>query len=445
MVSIQTLILGWTKIASGNAAAGLLRLLAFAIMAWAIDVTAVGIIALIDAYARTVDGLLNFQSVNVLTKFLTEAEHRNESQRFCALVKAGLLIDSVTALAAAAVAVATIPFIGPVLGITEEWIGPAMVFCLIIACRVLGTAEAVLRCYDRFWAIGIRDAIASALMVVLAIAAWWASRGPVTFLIIGLVAEMAANALFLAWSFRVLREFGHTEIWSHDARDAIRSAPGFWRLLWHTNITFGIRMLSLQGDVLVAGAVIGPQAAALLRAAKNVAALLSQFGRPLQQVVSAPIARLWLDGKTKEILVYTRKVCLLAASSGLVLTILSALFGSGALMLMFGPDFVAAAVALTLMVLANTINLAGVTLLPTMITLNISAGFFHAILLGTLAYSIVLVALVSPFGVGGIAIAHIALNITWAVYGWNNVIQRIRASRRDESLQSAQSLLAKKP
>ena len=263
MALCQKLILGWTKIAGANSVAGLLRLLAFAIMAAALDVTAVGVIALIEAYARTIDGLFNFQSVNVLTKFLTEARHRNERQRFISLVKAGLIIDGATAFAAAAIAVAALPLFGSFFGITDEWTVPAMIFCLIIGSRVLGTAEAVLRCFERFGVIGLREVVSGAILVVCALVAWWVGGSPITFLFITLFAEFVSNILFLAWSFQSMRAFDYQGVWSSDARNAIRSAPGFWRLLWHTNLTFGVRMLSLQADVLVAGAAIGLRAAVI--------------------------------------------------------------------------------------------------------------------------------------------------------------------------------------
>lgn len=445
MALCQKLILGWTKIAGANSVAGLLRLLAFAIMAAALDVTAVGVIALIEAYARTIDGLFNFQSVNVLTKFLTEARHRNERQRFISLVKAGLIIDGATAFAAAAIAVAALPLFGSFFGITDEWTVPAMIFCLIIGSRVLGTAEAVLRCFERFGVIGLREVVSGAILVVCALVAWWVGGSPITFLFITLFAEFVSNILFLAWSFQSMRAFDYQGVWSSDARNAIRSAPGFWRLLWHTNLTFGVRMLSLQADVLVAGAAIGPQAAALLRAAKNIAALLSQFGRPLQQVASAPIARLWADGKGEELLVYTRRICMAAIAAGLLLTVISAVCGANVLRFMFGPEFVGASMTFTLMVLANTVYLSGVTLLPTMITLNASAEFFRAILWGTLAYGVMLAVLVSSLEIVGIAIAHIALAITWATYGWRVVLQRLNMDSSGGYRESGSVLCAKEP
>ena len=422
----RELITGWAKIANGNLAAGLLRLFGLVIAARALGVEALGVIVLIEAYARVIDGLLNFQSVNVMTRFLAELDLVRDRERFRGLVKAGLLVDGATAAGTCLLAVVALPLVGPAVGIPMTWTVPGMVFSLVIASRVLGTAEAILRCLDRYWLIGSREALSGLLMVSASLVAWSQEAGAQVFLMIWMGAEIAANIVFVALVFSALRRNGIVDVWSSNARQAIRESDGFWTMLWQTNMTFGVRILSQYGDLLIAGAVLGQASAGLLRAAKNIASVLSLLGRPLQQVASAPIARLWARGDAQTLIAYTRTICLVAGMVGLVIAGAFAVFGDLPLSLLFGSEFAVAEVTLAILMLANAIYLCGVTLLPTMLTLGLSTPFLLGVLWGTLGYAVVLFASVVPFGNPGIAVAHVAFNVVWAAYGWRRVVKRVR-------------------
>ncbi len=425
---LQYLAIGWAKIASGNIAAGVLRLLGLAIAARSLDLASFGLLVLIEAYVRVIDGLLNFQSVNVLTRYLAEAEHADDAQRFRGFLKAGFLIDATTAVATCLLAISLLPAIHGLIGIPADWVTLAMIFCAVIATRILGTAEAVLRCFDRYWSIGLREAISSALVVAASLVAWRMGGGAWIFLLIWMGAEATANIAFLIWTVHVLRARGITAVHRADARAAVRAAPEFWPLLWQTNLTSGIRILTQHGDMLVVGAVLGPTAAGLLRAAKNLASLVSQFGRPLQQVSSAQIARLWADGRGSTLLVYNATICATAATAGLAIAAVFLVAGQIPLTLVFGPEYIQASGLLAIIMLAEAVYLAGITLLPTMVTLGLGKQFLYAILGGTTAYALVLGTGIKPFELYAVAWAHFAIYFVWAILGWGWVIHKIRAT-----------------
>ena len=113
----RTLLAGWGKLVSTNAASGVLQFLGFAIAAQSLEVAALGVIVLIQAYVRVIDGVFNFQSVNVLTRFLAEADHHGDAGWFRGLVKAGLLVDGLTAVLACIIAIAVLPVAGVHVGI----------------------------------------------------------------------------------------------------------------------------------------------------------------------------------------------------------------------------------------------------------------------------------------------------------------------------------------
>ncbi len=414
----RSLLVGWSKLVSGNVAAGVLRLIGFVIAAQALDIAALGVIVLIEAYVRFVDGVFNFQSVNVLTRFLAEAKHQKDSLRFSGFVKAGFVIDGVTACVACAIAVASLPLVGPHVGVSGEWIGLAMAYALVILTRILGVTEAVLRCFDKFWAIGLRGTISAFLVVAGSLVAWSMNAGAAAFLAVWMIAEVIANVIFAAWTVAVLRRNGAADIWRADARKEIRAAPGFWSMLWQTNATFGVRLFSQEGDVLIAGALLGPAAAALLRAAKNLASMLGQLGRPLQQVASAPIAILWAEKNYRRILSYSGELSLYAVLGGGVITLFFVVFAKPTLSILFGADFVAASAVLVLLLFARSIYLSGVALLPTMITLEISDRFLLSVIIATAMFYIAIATLIGPLGLVGIGVAHVVFDAVWAATGW---------------------------
>ncbi|PEQ10750.1 hypothetical protein B2G71_20815 [Novosphingobium sp. PC22D] len=420
----RTLIAGWLKLVSTNGLSGVLQFLALAIAARALEVPALGAIALIQAYVKVIDGLFNFQSVNVLTRFLAEAEHEDNRDRFCGLIKAGFLVDGATALLATLVALVLLPFAGPLAGISLDWFGPAAIYAAVILTRTFGVSEAVLRCFDQFWSIGLRPSGQAVLLFIGSLVAWTLGAGAQTFLYVWLGSEVVANLGFIGWSILVLRRRGYTKLRHADAAGAIARSERFWPLLWQTNVTFGIRLLSQDADVLIAGGVLGPAAAGLLRAAKSVAAVVTQLGRPLQQVASAPISRLSAQGQTIEMIRYAAKIGLAAGAASALLGVAAIFLGAFGLRLLFGPDFAEAAPTLVILLFAAAVLMSGVTQLPLTIALGESGLFLRSIIYGTIVFYLVVALLLGALGIAGIALAQLAFNVTAQLVCWLGVWRR---------------------
>ncbi|MCL6249533.1 lipopolysaccharide biosynthesis protein [Altererythrobacter sp. KTW20L] len=422
----RTIFSGWTKLVGSNVVTAMLQLAAFAIVARALSLEALGLILVIQTYVRVVDLLLNFQSVSVLTRFLAEAHEQGNEARFAGLVKAGFVIDVGTALLAFAVTCASLPLIGPIFGIDGDWLPLATAYATVILTRTFGSGEAALRCYDRFWTIGLRPAIQAALLLAATTVAWVADAGPATFLWIWLVTEALANIAFICWSIFIVRSNNQRSLVSASARQAIAESPRFWASMWQINITSGIRMLSQDADLLVAASLVGPAAASLLKAAKSLASVIGQLSRPLQQVVSAPIARLRAQGSPSDMQSYAWRISLFAGMASFLFVAGSAVAGGLVLWLVYGLPFVEAHMALTLMMATAMLYMFGVTLLPLGLALDRPDISLVSTLAGTLAFALALAALVGPFGIEGIAIAHVILNAVWLAVGWSLIHKAVQ-------------------
>lgn len=405
---------------------GALQFAAIVVIGRALGAEGLGLIALVMAYLAVVDGLLNFQSVHVLTRCLAEAQAAGEHDRFLGLVRAGFAVDVATACLAAGAAALGLWSGAGLLGLPADWTPMALAAVPIILTRILGTAEAVLRCHDRFGLIGMRGVLGGGLTLTGAATAWAAGAGAGAFLVVILVAEAVANLAMLVAAAAVLRRAMPAGTEAQGMRAAIRSVPGFWRMMWQTNLTFGIRLLSQDGDMLIAGAVLGPQAVGLLRAVKSMTALVTQLGRPIQQVAAAPLARLWAAGDGPGFLRLTLRLSGLAGLAGLGATTILWAIGPTMLDLTYGAEYLAAAPVLTIMMVARSAYLGGVTLLPTMLTLDLDGRFLQIVLMGTAAYFAAMLALISPLGLIGVALSHVAFEVVWAGSGWACVLRRLR-------------------
>lgn len=415
---MQKLLTALGKLVGGNAANGVLQLAIFAIAAQALDLSELGILILIQAYVRVIDGLFNFQSVNVLTNLLAGAQQRNDEQRVSGLIKAGLGIDFGTALIATVIAIVGVPIIAPLIGIGPDWIWLAVAFCTVIATRSFGAIEAGLRCFDRFGAISLRPVVSSAVITVTSLFAWAMSAGPETFLLIWLLGEVGANLGYMVWAMIALRRHGIKGLRAADARHAIAQSPNFWGSMWQTNFTYGLRILSQEGDILIVGAFLGEAAAALLRAAKNLAVLVGQFGKPLHQATSVPIARFVSEGRNEQALGFAWRASAAVALASLIVTAIMAFATPVVLRIGFGPEFLSAYWAVMGLLLAKTLYLSGAALPPVMIAFDITKQFTTMIAIGNVAFFAVLLCLIGPLGLMAAVLAHIAFEMVWAVYGW---------------------------
>lgn len=422
----RALLSGWTKLVGSNAASAVMQFAAFAIAARALDLAVLGMLVIIQTYVRVVDGLFNFQSVNVLTRFLAEAQEDGDDRRFAGLIKAGFLVDFGTAVLATVIAIIALPLLGPIFGITDEWTILAMQFSLVVLTRIFGVTEAALRCFDKFWSIGLRTTVNAAILLIGSAAAWYYGAGAKTFLYVWMGAEAAANVGFILWAVIVLRRRHPVPIASANAGEAIAASRQFWPMMWQTNATFAIRMFSQDADVLVAGSVLGPAAASLLRAAKSLSTLVGQAGRPLQQVASAPLSRMAAKSEYAALRSYSGQVCSLALLGGLAITLGMLLLGRDVLGLAFGPEFAAAYWVTVILFLSRSFYLGGVTLLPMMLALDIGGKFLRAVVIGTLAYAAILAFAVEPLGLVGIGLAHIGFELGWAASGWLMSLRKMR-------------------
>jgi O-antigen/teichoic acid export membrane protein len=186
-----------------------------------------------------------------------------------------------------------------------------------------------------------------------------------------------------------------------------------WRTTAFQLTVFSTTMLVIaQIDVVIAGALLGPEAAASYATASRISKFVP-FGLMAVNIALAPMAaRLLHEGRSDEL----QRLILRAAAAIFVTTVplaIGAIAFGRPLLALFGPEFVAGYGALVLLTLGRAVNaLCG----PTAILLTMSGNQRDAMLIAVgsavLDGSLLLV-LVPSFGLLGAAGATATTTVAW--------------------------------
>lgn len=405
----------WSTLLSGSVLAQLLNLLAFAIAARALPLEMLGGIALIQGTAKLIDGLINIRSGVALTTYCARFQAANDKDGFVGLLKAGFVLDCMTAAMAATIAAGVLWMFAGVIGVPESLVEYAPFYALVVLVSVPGLHLAVLRTFDRYGAIAVSDVVSAVLRVVLFALGFALDAGPLWFLVAWLATDILAQVIPLKLAFAELKAQGYPSVLKAKARATIASLPGFWKMIWATNFTTSVRALSEQGDVVLVGWLAGPSAAGVFRIAKAAAAPVLQLGFPVQQAAFPELARLYAEGKHDRFDRDGVMYCAIGAGIGLVCVIGAWIAGPLIIRIMAGAGNGAAVPVMTALVIAYAIYLAGIALLPMASALERMGGFLIATIISALAFGAAASFAIGQWGAIGAPAAMIVHNSVWLI------------------------------
>lgn len=413
--ALRRLLRIWSTLLSGSVLAQILNLLAFAIAARALTLEMIGGIAMIQGIARLIDGLVNIRSGVALTTYCARFEAANDRGGFVGLLKAGFVLDCVTAAIAAVIAAVVLWMFTGVVGVSEALVECAPYYALVVLVSVPGLHLAVLRTFDRYGAIAVSDVVGAVLRILLFALGFALDAGPLWFLVAWLATDILVQVIPLTLAFAELKTRGYPSVIKARARATIGGVPGFWKMIWTTNFTTSIRSLSEQGDVVLLGWLAGSSAAGVYRIAKAAAAPVLQLGFPVQQAAFPEMARLHAEGKhdrfDREGIMY----CAIGAGIGLVCIFVAWIAGPMIIWIMAGAGNDAAVPVMTAAVIAHAIYLTGIALLPMASALERMDGFLIATIVSALAFGAAAMFAIGQWGAIGAPAAMIAHNTVWLI------------------------------
>jgi O-antigen/teichoic acid export membrane protein len=398
---------------SGNALSAGLGLVTLALIARALGPAGLGVLALVEAYARLADRLLRLEPWQAVIKYGAGALERGQADQFRQLVKFACALDVGGALLASLLALGGVRLLGPWFGWDAQTIEMAALFSLTIMLSLGATPTAILRLFDRFALFAALDVCLAVLRLALVALAWAAGAGLWTFLAIAILVQIGRPLLLLGLAWRELYQRGYADCLRQPLAGVTRNFAGLWDFIWWLNLSVLIRKSTRELDALLVGALLDPAAVGIYTVAKRLGDAALKVGTPLQQAVFPDIARLWARRQALRMRRTVLQVNLAAAGLAALGLAVVALDVERVLTLTVGPSFLAAGGPLLMQMLAVTLALGGIALRPALLSMDQQRALLVAVIAGSVGfYGTMLVAL-PTIGVIGASLGHVAFNAIW--------------------------------
>lgn len=411
--ALRRVLQNFMVLASGRAAGGVLGFIATLLSARALGPEDFGVVALISAYVLVVRGFVNIKPFEAVVRYGVALADDQDHEGLARLLRGSFLLDCISAVSGALIAVGVAYMAGPLMGWSTTTTSTAMWYGLVLLGSGTATASGSLRIFDRFDALSRVQVLSSAwrlggvvlvtelgLANVGSIAAVWASGQFVQY---AATSWYGAQVVFARMPWRRLRGPFELNKLGH-------SHPGIWGFLnvlyWQATLDLVPKSLG----TLYAGALLGPQGAAMFRIAREFANVVAKPALLVRQAIYPDLARLHhrRDAAFKQIIVSMAAMMGLPA---LALAIASLWLGAPLLNLTVGAGFVPAAGLLSWLTAAATLEMAASPLRPAGYALGSAKTMLAVQVLASLVFIAAFQALTPHFGLNGPGIATLAMSL----------------------------------
>jgi O-antigen/teichoic acid export membrane protein len=341
----------------GRGIGALLALAATALMARALGPAEFGLVILIHTYAVLVRGLLNFKQFLAIVRYGVPALDAGDTHTLQRLISICRRVDRYTCIIATVLGLILAPLIGPRMGMDQDHVILLTAYCLVLLTTGNRTDTGILRLFDQFDILGRQMTVGPIIRFFGVIIAWWL-QSPFPVYVAIMAFAYGAENFYLTWSGRreYRRHIGDTIEGENSGDASMSEFSGLRHFLWITYWQSNIDLVPKHGSILLAGSLLGPTDAGLLRLARQFSTMLSKPAGMIRQVVFPDLTRSWIQGSSDFNLVVYR-TALLAGGLGLFFVLAGYFFGEALLGALIGKEFVAAAPVLTLLLLASTFDL----------------------------------------------------------------------------------------
>lgn len=389
----------------GRGIAAVMSLGATTLMARALGPTEFGMVVLIHAYALLMRGLLDFRSVEAVVRYGVPAHDAGDTRTLRRLIKVCRRVDRRASLAATAIALILAPLIGPLMGIDRDHVILLSAYSLVLLTTGNSSAKGILRLFDQFDILGRQMTIGPSIRFFGVVVAWWLDSPLQVFVVILAVAYAAEN-LYASWRGRqeYRQRVGPPPRGESVSDASLTEFSGLRQFLWVTYWQSNMELVPKHLSTVLAGYLLGPAEAGLLRLAQEISSLLSKPAGLIREVVFLDLTRSWHQGSAAFNLIAYR-TALLGGGFGLLFVLAGYFFGADLLAALIGKKFVAAAPVLTLMLLAATFDLTASSLRSAAYAIGHAGKVLRMYAVSAGIYVALFIALTSTSGLIGAGVA----------------------------------------
>lgn len=421
----RSLLKNSSYLAASRIVAGVAGIATVSFAAHALGVLLFGVLILIDSYARAVSGIAKFQSWQLIVRYGSRAL-LGEHEDFKASTGFAFGLDVISGIGGMIVAAAVLPFAAAWVGIEQNQLWLAMLYCTLLPTMASATPAGVLRALDRFDLISWQSTMTPICRVLLVGAAYFERASFSAYVAAWYISTLGGDLYFWFLAWREMRRRGLLE----GIRPTLRpeTLPGAWRFAIHVNLTASVQAAWGPIARLIVGGLLGPAGAALFRVAS---ALSDAAGKPADLLAKAfypEVVRMDLSSRKPWKLMLRGTVL---ASALAILAILVLLIGGKPLVaILFGKAFLGAYDALVILMLVPFLGVFSFPMPPMLYALDRPDAPLKARLVGTILYFLIIAPLSWRLGVEGAAIAFVIGNVgTVAMMMWqlNGEYRRLRS------------------
>ncbi len=403
----------------GRGVAGVLSLGATAAMARALDPAAFGLVMLIHTYLLTARALINIKPFEAIIRYGVAAQEQGQDQRIRRLLGITFKLDLGVVALGTLVAVGAVPLLAPLFEWPDETVAVVMVYGLLLLSSPTGTANGILRLYDRFDLLGLRQALGPLVQLIGVLIAWWLEAGYLVFLAAYGSGWVTENLLMIGFGHREYRRrLGGTPP-APTGEDGHREAfPGLWRFLhvvyWQSNLD----MIPKRLAVLGVGALLGSAAGGMFRLAQQFATVLSIPALLLRQVLFPDLARLWYRNDPR-FPGLVRRILWIALATGGSVAALTLVAGKPVIETLVGESYLPALWVLFWLMLSAGLDMGVAALRAAGYAMGMAGRLLRVYLLSLLVYGVLFLWLAQVVGLAGTGLASACWSLlVLAALGW---------------------------
>ncbi|MCK9306501.1 MAG: oligosaccharide flippase family protein [Methanoculleus sp.] len=400
---------------SGNLAAWILGLIAYAITARLLGPEQFGIFVLITTFVLIVDALVNFQSWSALIKYGTEALEERRPDLFMGVVKLCSLLDVATACIGTIIAIVAVSLFGQWFAWDAETVQMTAAYSLVILFNLSGVPTGIFRIFKRFKLFAAQNILSAVIKFSGVAIVFVAGAGLWPVLLVWMIATIAGYMLLLIFGWRELYRQGYLQYSSVPLREATARFPGLMGFLGATNLSSSVWLGSREVDTILIGGLAGVEGAGIYKIAKQVSSIPAMLSDPLYQAVYPDLSLLWARREIPQFRRLIIRSGIVAGAMATAIWVGFLLLGIPVIHLLFGAAYTPAYPIAVIYMVAMVVAIFGFPLSPAMASIGVPKLTLWVHLLSTAAYFPLLVVCTRALGLTGAAVAFVAYYLIWSV------------------------------
>jgi O-antigen/teichoic acid export membrane protein len=393
---------------TGNIGANIASFASMAIFIKVVDVELFGYFVTIGTCAEIINRIFNLQSWQAFIKFASGMDAQDKPTLY-SLIKFCFLVDLISLLVAFLVTVISLPFLYDYFYINKEflWWGYILAIGLLFQCIDLSIGIFRLYGYFEFQTKVLLITAYSKLAIYIVV--YYVSPSFDNFIyatIFAWVLGFVVRIRYLILVFEKLKISGRTILLSSIKVKEFAS-KGVHRFIFYNNFDVAVRMVSRQIDVVLIGRMLGAEAVAVYRVAKEVANVAGRLVDPVYQAIFPELSKVLGSQQAEFAGPLVRKLMVKLLLAAIVLYSLFLFFGDIGIRLAFGSEYERAYSIGLVYLLAISISVATLPLYPFQMSLGLAGYALINQIAATVLYLLALLLLIVEYGALGAAYSYV--------------------------------------